>query len=340
MSRAAESSRQIRAEAASWVARLHGPDRDAELEAGLKRWLTKDPAHARAFEFATEVWQETGDLPFELPESRRGSLRDRPRARRRHPALAWVAASAIVTLGALFIYVHMARGKAFETGIGEQRTFTLSDGTRVELNTRSRLVVRYDERARRVELKDGEAYFDVARQKERPFIVVAAGREIIALGTVFLVRNDGDQVTVVLLEGRVAVAPADAEHRTDGAAPTDTGDSRNRSLHVLRAGQRLRLATHAPPLVDSPPLDKITAWQRGQLIFEDTPLSEAVAEFNRYSEARIELGSAELARIRVGGAFRVGDVSSFARAVADANGLDVIDRGGQVLLARSRPSVP
>jgi transmembrane sensor len=105
---------------------------------------------------------------------------------------------------------------------------------------------------------------------------------------------------------------------------------------MLSPGQRLTLRGDAPPVVDAPSIDKVTAWQRGQLIFEDTPLSEAAAEFNRYATSHIELGSPDLADIRVGGTFRSGDVASFARAVADANDLEVVDRGRQLLLMRVR----
>lgn len=324
-----EFSRQIRAEAASWVTRLHGPDRNADVEAGLKRWLAQDPAHAKAFELATEVWQETAELPADLPKRTLPADRTGLRSRLR-PVLASAATIGVGAVG-LFLYVHFIAETTFTTGVGEQRTVTLSDGTRVELNTRSALTVKYSERMRQVILKGGEAYFDVATNKERPFIVVAGGREVIALGTEFLVRRDADEITVTLLEGRVAVAPA-IEAEAQRKAGSD--------VLVLQPGQRLRLADISPPVLDLPSMEKVTAWQRGQVIFEDTPLAEAMAEFNRYNATRIELESDELARIRVGGTFRVGDVSSFAHAVADSHALEVIDRGQRVLLIRVKNPTP
>jgi transmembrane sensor len=314
-------SRRARAEAASWVARLHGPDRDAGVEAGLKRWLAQDTAHQEAFELATEVWQETAELPCDLSRSATPlSSRRRFSATSRLPVVAWAASVVVAVLAALIFHQYWDGGGVLRTGVGEQRTLTLADGTRVELNTRSELVTRYDDRARKVILKSGEAYFDVVKQPRRPFVVVAGEHEIAALGTTFVVRRDPDGVTVTLLEGRVAVEPSGAS----GVAAAD--------IHVLTPGQRLRIANGGTPVLDAPSIDKVTAWQRGQLIFEDTTLEEAAAEFNRYSVRRLALGSAELGRIRVGGTFRTGDVSSFAEAVALSNRLTVVDSGKEILL--------
>jgi transmembrane sensor len=313
-------ARQVRAEAASWVARLHGPDRDARTEDGFRKWLAEDAVHAKAFELATEVWQETSDLPARLPGATRSAKA------RRTPRQAWrpllIAAAALPLAVALAFFYHHA-SKTLATEVGEQRTLTLADGTRVELNTSTQLLVRYDNSARKVILKSGEAWFDVAPNAQRPFIVVAGGQEIRAVGTVFVVRKDEDALTVTLLEGHVAVRPERAA-KADAAGP-----------QVLNPGQRLRVARlveqREQPVIDSPALETVTAWQRGQVVFEDTPLGEAAMEFNRYSDIKIHV-EGDLAKIRVGGTFRVGDMASFAQAIADSHGLKVIHSGQQVLL--------
>jgi transmembrane sensor len=318
-----QPSRAIRAEAASWVTRLHGPDRDAELERGLKRWLAESRAHARAFELATEVWQETGDLPGSLPTRATGSKADDQGRRYFRLTLAYGVAMG-VAVAAVLLYGHFLHANLLTTGMGEQRTLSLADGTRVELNTETELLVRYDEKVRKVVLKAGEAFFDVAKQP-RPFIVDAGKREVVALGTAFVVRRDANALSVTMIEGRAAVTPPDSVK--------DSGKNKAET-NVLSAGQRLQLNHAGTASVDVPALEKVTAWQRGQLIFEDTPLSEAVAEFNRYARSKIRLDSTELGKIRVGGTFRVGDLSSFARVVADSHDLEVIDRGEEVVLAR------
>lgn len=322
-------SRRIRAEAASWVARLHGPDRNAEIEAGLKQWLAEDPRHERAFELATEVWQDGEDLPAELPRPEPAARVLVPQPHRRQPVWRVAAAVGIVVLGlTLFRYFHDA--DTLTTSVGEQRTVTLEDGSRVELNTNSRLRVKYDPKARRIIMESGEAYFDVAHQPARPFIVQVGDREVSALGTEFVVRRDGAGVSVTLLEGRVAVSSVSKVAREPGV-------STPRQVQVLKPGERLRVDANGMLAIDLAAIEKATAWQRGQLVFEDTPLSVAVKEFNRYSRAPIELGSPELTKIRVGGTFRVGDAARFAQAVAESNGLAVMNLDGALILTRIDP---
>ena len=306
--------KRARAEAASWVARLHGPDRTSEVESGLKRWLAESPAHVDAFEVATEVWQETSDLPGRLPVRERGT-----RDGRAWPAA--VAASVVCLLVAAAVFY--LRDDSVTTAIGEQRTVTLSDGSRVELNTSSRMMVRYDDRVRTVVLKSGEAFFDVARHQQRPFVVIAGTHRIAALGTTFVARLEGDDLAVTLIEGRVAISGG----RAGEVSATD-------ETVELAPGQRLRFTAAAPPLLDAPPLERVTAWQSGQLMFENTPLAEAAAEFNRYGKVRIVVAPGEVRSLPVGGVFRVGDVASFARAVADSHGLRLTRRGEDIVLAR------
>jgi transmembrane sensor len=309
--------KKIRAEAASWVARLHGPDRDAQVESGLRRWLAESPANATAFEAATDVWQETTGLPGSLPPLRT----PRPRAGLR---LAWAAG--LLCLLATGVVMFVINDGTVATAAGEQRTLALPDGSRVELNTNTRLQVQYDERTRTIVLKSGEAYFDVARRASRPFIVVAGERRIVALGTSFVVRHDPQAVSVTLVDGRVAVSTSFP------LSPLPGAEDQGEGALELTPGQRLSFDSSGAPILDTPPLERVTAWQRGQLIFENTPLNEAVAEFNRYGDFQIEIAAPHASTIPVGGVFRIGDYLSFVQAVAAAHDLRVVQRGERVLL--------
>src|ERR1700693_1041322 len=190
--------RHIRAEAASWVTELHGPDRNADLEERVRRWIAEDPRHAAAFELATEAWQRSGDLPAFLPK------RTRPRATGK--ALAGMA----ILCAAIVSAISFLRDPTLITGPGEQRTVELSDGTQVSLNANSRVVVQYDDRVRKVTLTSGEALFNVTKHQPRPFVVVIGDRKVIAMGTSFVVRREepaGSAFAVTLVEGRVAIEP-------------------------------------------------------------------------------------------------------------------------------------
>ncbi len=315
--------RRIRAQAAAWVTDLHGPDRGAALEARVRRWIQEDPRHAAAFELATEAWQRSGNLPGYLPKRTSGSSQSGSRPRASVLALAGMAA-----VCAVFItVVYILRDNTLVTGPAEQRSVELSDGTQVSLNANSRVLVQYDDHVRKVTLASGEALFDVVKHQSRPFVVVVGDRKVIAMGTSFLVRREeptGSAFAVTLVEGQVAIEPI--------SWPNVLPSNRVVGLKLLNPGERLRFAGSATEKVDSPALDRITAWQRGQLIFDDTSLSEAAAEFNRYGKKQLVIDDLEVGKLRVGGVFRIGGPISFAQAVAREYHLQIITRGNTIVL--------
>lgn len=343
------------AEAAAWIARLHGEGRTAAVEAGFRRWLAASSEHPAAFEMANEIWVGMEHLPKPpTPAFVRW-----PKA---GLVVAWrrgLAAAAVTAMVAIGIGLY-PRDAGLATRVGEQRTFSLEDGTRVSLNTASRIHVRYDRVARRVELDRGEAYFEVAKRPEWPFIVIAGGKQVVARGTAFMVRRDEGSLAVTLVEGKVTVAPADettpaatAARVADPADPAGSKtaeSSRSATLEqpgsggtsgdiTLSPGQRLTFADHERPKLDHPELDRVTAWQRGQVILDHTPLAEAATEMNRYSAVQLKIEEPEAERAEVTGIFRVGDSANFAQAVAETYHLQVADRGGQIVLS-GRPGYP
>ena len=187
--------------------------------------------------------------------------------------------------------------------------------------------MRYDAGHRLVELKAGEALFEVARTSASwPFIVAVGTERITALGTSFVVRTSDHGTSVVLVEGKVAVISADntAAHA--------------QSRIVLAPGQRLTLTADKPVKLDRPSLEKVTAWRTGYVDLDDVTLLEAVDEMNRYSRTQIsvDLPQSQSAAIAITGIFRAGDSRSFANAVAESYGLDVSVDGARIAL-RSSP---
>jgi len=310
------NARRIRKQAAWWVMELHAPDRNAALEEKVRHWIALDPRHAAAFELATEAWQQTGDLPGTLPERPIGA--SRKRARPTAPALAGMAAVCAASVAA----VYLLRDGTLATGPGEQRTVELTDGTQVSLNANSRVVVQYDDRVRKVTLTRGEALFNVVKHQLRPFVVIIGDRKVVAMGTSFEVRREdpaGSAFAVTLVEGRVAIEPIS----WPDALPSES----LAGLKLLNPGERLRFDGKATEKKDSPAIERVTAWQRGQLIFEDSSLSEAAAEFNRYGAHKLVIDGPELGKLRVGGVFKISDPSSFALAMAATYHLRILNRG-------------
>jgi transmembrane sensor len=325
------AARRIRKQAAWWVMELHSPDRNAALEEKVRHWIAQDPRHAAAFELATEAWQQSGELPANLPGCTIGATAKRARPRVSAPALAGMAALCAAGIAA----VYLLRDGTLVTGPGEQRTVELTDGTQVSLNANSRVVIQYDDRVRKVALIRGEALFNVIKHQVRPFVVIIGDRKVIAMGTSFEVRREdpaGSAFAVTLVEGRVAIEPIS----WPDALPSES----LAGLKLLNPGERLRFDGKTTEKKDSPAIERVTAWQRGQLIFDDTSLSEAAAEFNRYGAHKLVIDGAELGKLRVGGVFKISDPASFALAMANTYHVRILHPGHTTVLTDRQADPP
>jgi len=305
----------VRAEAAAWVARLQSPERDAGTEQAFRHWIEADPAHAAAFDRATQVWEAIGGAAS-------GMMVGKGRSKQRADALRVVASvAAVAALGAAGGW-GVLRDPVYVTKVGEQRSVRLADGSRLALNTDTKVVVHYTKGRRDLRLARGEAQFDVAHNPARPFIVTAEGQQVKALGTSFVVRDDGRAVSVTLIEGKVTVTPAAAASKS--APPV-----------YLTPGQRVRVGATASPRIDRPKIEAVTAWRSGEILLDDTPLALAVAEMNRYSPTPLYIDDPEVASLRVTGIFRAGDSHAFARTVAAQYSLAVVEEPNRTILAQA-----
>jgi transmembrane sensor len=329
--RANSRRRAARAEASAWIVRLHGPHRTADLEAGFRAWLAANPENTRQFERVTEVW-DAGATP--VPGvARVGHWQTDSR---RSPARGWLlaAAVAIVFIGAGFWSAdYFWLNPTYATGIGEQRIVRLSDGTRITLNSNSRVAINYRDVERRVRIDRGEAYFDVAKDASRPFLVRAGVHEVAALGTTFDVRYEALRTAVTLVEGKVSVSSLPAAstifERLDAAAraPLAAVDQT-----VLAPGQRLVFAKSEAPKLDEPRIEAITAWRRGEVMLDKTALAEAIAEMNRYDQTTLVIDDATIAQLEVSGIYHTADNENFAAMISRLYGLEVIHREDRIHL--------
>lgn len=304
----------VRAEAAAWIARLHGPDRTAADEQSFRRWLAADAVHAAAFERMTELWETGTRLKSDVLGRVQQST---PKSPRTYLPIAVAAASIMLIAAGALLFL---RDTAEVTRVGEQRILTLDDGTRVTMNTATRLEVRYDKARRAVELTTGEAFFEVAQRRDRPFVVLAGGRRITALGTSFVVRQDIDRLSVTLMDGKVSISPGRVQY--------------------LAPGERLTLASSATPKLDRPAIDQVTGWRRGVIALDNTSLAEAVAEMNRYSTVQLAIEGVQAGRIHVSGMFRAGDSVEFARALARTHGLHTMQENNRIVLSQPEGDSP
>ena len=304
MSDTATQRSRAQAEAADWFARQCRLSITTDELYAFRDWR-RDPANAAAFAAVEATWIEAGGLIHD-PDIRAATeeaLRTHPSRRTSAEAatrsrwlLGLATAGAIVVIGGVLVFQP---APTYETQVGQQRLITLQDGSRVRLNTNSKLVVRYRRDERRVVLARGEAFFEAAHNADRPFVVEADGTRVRAIGTKFDVRRDADLVRVTLLEGRVQVAKLDQ--------PPSATLTPNQQLTVTPKGMSPIRSTDAA---------EASGWTSGRLIFHQTPLEDAVAEVNRYSSDKLVLEvPVALARTPVSGAFNTGDTQGFVSAV-------------------------
>jgi transmembrane sensor len=298
-----EGEKAIEAEAAAWVVRLEaGPLDEAERQA-FEAWLVQSETHAVAFAFARETWADLGRLrraawrqpnPYQAAQSHLPD--NRPVSRR------WMwqslAASLVLAAGLGAFYAGDMRAD-HRTAPGETRVVALPDGSTAQLNTDTAIALRFDQERREVELLAGEAAFTVARvadAEQRPFVVRAADGRVRALGTRFVVYRRDAVVDVTVLEHRVEIA-------LDGASTAKS------NIVVLEAAQAVRYdgASGLGQVRQVDP-ESAAAWLRGRLVFNQVPLTYAVAELSRYRHGEIIIMNSDLAQRRVSGVFRLDDL--------------------------------
>lgn len=294
-----------RDEAAAWFARLGNLSVSTQSLRDFREWR-QDPANDAAYQEMESVWSKTGALandPDVLRATEAALARNAPPDRLawiKRPWVGWTLALATLALSALGIALVNARTPTYATAVGEQRLVRLADGSRIHLNTDSRVKVDFRKGERRLALTRGEAMFDVAHDAARPFIVNAGAASVRAIGTKFDVRRDPAAVRVTLLQGSVRVRHDD-QARAWTLAP-------NQQLTVTKTGAGTTRTTNAAAT---------TSWTTGRLVFHETPLRAAIAEVNRYAEPKVQLDAENLGGRLVNGVFDVGDTDSFVRGVSN-----------------------
>jgi transmembrane sensor len=305
-------------EAARWVVRHDNGPLSAEERAQFEAWKQANPLHAEAFARLSGHWKDLdvlaalADMPTERPLHKRTAV---------WAGLGMAAAAAFAvfigvgqlapgTPGALEIASHPGLD-VYKTRVGDQQKITLEDGTIVTLNTASRIETRINASERSIRLLEGEAFFDVAHDTSRPFRVYAGDGVTVAVGTAFSVRLNEDAVEVVVSEGKVSYARV-----TDVPAPEPVA--------FVAAGETAVFDENVViEKVDEAVVDRKLSWLDGRLVFAGDSLSSVVADISRYTDIQFDFATRELADMRVGGIFMVGEVEDMLHAIETNFGLQV-----------------
>ncbi len=308
------------AEAAAWLARLHGSTSEAGDEA-FQLWLAESPAHARAYARVVEAWDiipRAARASSARPETHIESWRPR---RRTLLAVASAGVASILVLACFALFQR--RIPVYQTSAGEIKSVTLSDGSRVTLDADTRLSVDYGRNERRIRLERGQALFEDVEDPTRPFTVLAGGYQVRVLGTIFDVQSTKKHLAVTLIKGRVDVSQIAQGGGHGTSTPTE-----------LSPGERLVVHADGHGVIDHPSLAVISAWQRGYTVFKDVPLGDVIAKLNRNNSTPIRLADPALARIRVSGVFPIADPVDVAYAIASLHNLTVVQSTHNIVIGR------
>ena len=291
---------QIEDEALAWLMRTTSGN--FTQQQALNNWLNQSIQHRLAFENAQQLWQGLGGLrEHPLINKNRVQAKKQHSNHRvflSHMSLAMAACLALI---AVLFNINPAWHAEYHTAVGEQQSISLADASTVYLNSGSAIDPDYSPEQRRIKLVAGEAEFVVSKDKSRPFIVVADGQEIKALGTDFIVKIQPQGISVTVIESSVQISQPDM----NTIVPV-----------VLYPGQRIdSIVGQAPGPVSTVELSRANSWRFNRLIFESETLDNVIAEINRYRKGHIFLGRRSLANYRVSGVFNISELDNLLTVI-------------------------
>ena len=346
--------RDPRGEAVEWFVAFCEDETDPGQCKAFDAWLKASPENVQAYLQVSSFWEAAGGLnknggdldsivrraaaesnviAFEASEAERTALYQSTGdgdpgsvirwAERRRFAL---AACLFLCVTGLFAAWQWWRDPVYATQIGEFRSVTLSDGTLVELNARTRVRIEYRKSLRRVALLEGQALFRVAKNASRPFLVVSNSTQVRAVGTQFDVNRESTGVIVTVIEGQVAVTDLGSPAVSSGMPVTSpTG-------MVLKSGSQLRVSEHTISIPTSTNVAAAIAWTQGTLVFDSELIADMLTEVNRYNSRPVVIDDPKVLRMHVSGTFTSSDSAQIVRFLAQRFDLKVEETASAVHL--------
>jgi transmembrane sensor len=344
MARDTEFSTSVSEQASHWWEVFHDEDASPADHREFGEWVARSPERVEAYLQTARLMQalkspdtrwpstpadvlirEAKAAPQDaLPISRGKPVPavEVPRARETVRTRFVFALAAMLLVGFGVAWLMLQRPQQFSTQFGEQLSVLLDDGSRVTLNTASKIEVTLRKNHRMVRLVQGEALFEVAHDASRPFDVSTGNAVLRAVGTQFDVDVRPSQTTVTVVEGVVAMVHGGG------------GGSQHAELPTLAAADRVVITAAGPGTTEhGVHVSAAIAWMQRQLVFEHRPLGEVAEEFNRYNRDRITIESAELQGQEITGVFQSNDAASFVSFLSGIPGVVIRDdgRGGHVV---------
>ncbi|QTN05807.1 DUF4880 domain-containing protein [Ochrobactrum sp. EEELCW01] len=302
--------------ALEWFVLLQDKTVSADDRRAFSAWIASDPAHRVAYERAQTLWQRFDAVKPEYDRFRQSGHKSDGRVGRRGVVLGGLAA--LVLLPGAYLLSRPGLFATYQTGVGERRSFTLADGSTVELGSYSALSLDFSGNGRNLVLHEGQGFFQVASDPSRPFVVSANGGTITALGTAFDVKLIDRAVTVSVVEHAVSVAFGQSD-----SVRLDEG------WQITYGGDEAALPQRADP-------QTVEAWRNDRIIFEDVPLSRVLSELERYRRGRIFLTDTEIGNMPVTAIFDTRDAEAALATIAETLPVRVLNGSGWVTVVTRR----
>jgi len=316
---------QIQEQASLWVSRMdRGLSQQEKQE--LVAWINQNRRHHETLLSLASLWDDlsvlnelSGIFPLEKVYKRQSIV---PSLAIAASMLLVVVTSSSLLLGfdpaSIFHQKTLYSVKYYQTKIGEQATFPMPDGTSVQLNTDSKIELAYTANHRKLTLLKGEARFDVAKDKTRPFTVVSGTQSFTALGTIFNVQKNNERnMELVVTEGKVLISKS-SELTKDVADNFEELTTLPLMSSIVASGQKAIIEnSHAMPIqkISLDQVQRDLAWQQGMLIFNGEPLAKALKEVSRYTDTHFEISDDSIANLKVAGYFKAGDIDGLLQSL-------------------------
>lgn len=351
-------------EAADWFVRAQDPDMSTDDRVAFADWLTGSSEHVREYLLCTSISMDIGELSntpdvdeliraarcsgseanvFVLSSGGQSHRQGSPRLKMGRSLWAGGAVLAIIVLASILVVRAVMTPDIYSTGVGEQLSFQLEDGSVITLNTLTGIQVEFGQDERSIQLITGEALFNVAKDPQRPFRVHTDHTIIRAIGTLFNVRQRGEDTTVTVVEGTIDVRPPSPVSGELSSSGVENGDLVVLKPVYVAAGHQVTVFSGSNQVIEIPAagVERVVSWRERRLEFSSKPLSAVVDEFNLYNDARIVLRDSFLADRLVSGSFSADDRESFVLFLAEAEIASYEKQAdGTLLLSRPEQIIP
>lgn len=319
-----DSTKSIHDTALGWIARFRSGSTSAEEHQEFALWLAQDSRNKQVMDSMLDMWADLASvqqLYSDIPDTTKA-----PAANHSNWFKGAIGAAAALML--VLILWPVSRQpiaeSLYQTALGEQQTIELEDGSTLTLNTNSRVAVSFDEEHRALKLIKGEAFFQVAKDPNRPFEVNAGSARITAIGTAFNIYRSNGTSNITVVEGVVKI--------------TELGNTPNRAakIEILHANQQLKATTTGLQTATKANISQQTAWQHGELIAQNMPLVELITQIERYHDIHILVSDPSIATLSISGAFKLNELDPILQALQLSFGLQATPVGqNSIALTRS-----